>query len=227
MRVLIVEDAEDIADAIRARLTRAGYAADVAETGELAEELLTAETYQLVVLDLMLGAGVDGQTILRRMRNRGDLTPVLVVTARSQVDCKINVLDIGADDYLVKPFDLGELEARCRVLLRRARGQASARVEIGNLAFDAAARTVTVAGAAVAVSPREFRLLEVMVGCLGRVMSKDVLIEHLFSLDKAVAPNAIELCVSRLRRKLEGASLVIRTVHGMGYIAERRADPTR
>ena len=98
MRILLVEDAEDIADAIRVRLAKAGYAVDMAENGEAAEDLLATETYQLIVLDLMLGRGVDGQTILQRLRKRGDTTPVLVVTARSQVDCKINVLDIGADD---------------------------------------------------------------------------------------------------------------------------------
>jgi two-component system response regulator TctD len=224
MRILLVEDAEDIADAIRVRLAKAGYAVDMAENGEAAEDLLATETYQLIVLDLMLGRGVDGQTILQRLRKRGDTTPVLVVTARSQVDCKINVLDIGADDYLVKPFDLGELEARCRALLRRSRGHAAAALEIGNLVFDTSAKSLTVAGAPIEVGAREFRLLEILIVNIGRVMSKEALIGHLFSLDQAVAPNAIELYISRLRRKLEGASLVIRTVHGMGYIAERRGD---
>jgi len=224
MRILIVEDAEDIADAIRVHLQRSGHAPDVAETGELAEELLSTEHYALVVLDLTLGKGVDGQTILRRMRQRRDMTPVLVVTARSQVDCRINVLDIGADDYLVKPFDLRELEARCRALLRRSRGQALDVTQIGDLTFDASARSATVSGRAVALNAREAQLLELLLANIGRVMSKELLIERLFSLDQAVAPNAIELYVSRLRRKLEGASLVIRTVHGMGYVAERRAD---
>jgi two-component system response regulator TctD len=223
MHVLVVEDSEDLGEAVTTCLRRAGYAVDLVADGEAAEGLLSTEVYQLVILDLML-PGLDGQTILKRLRRKEDATPVLVVTARSQVDCKVNVLDIGADDYLVKPFDLRELEARCRVLLRRAHGQASSRTTIGNIVFDAAAKEILVGDRRIDLGSREFRLFEILLGNLGRVMSKDALIDRLFSLDQAVAPNVIELYVSRLRRKLEGASIGIRTVHGMGYVAERRSD---
>jgi two-component system response regulator TctD len=223
LRVLVVEDSEDLGEAIATSLRRAGYAVDLVADGDAASEILATEEYQLVILDLML-PGVDGQTILRQLRGRNDATPVLVVTARSQVDCKINVLDIGADDYLVKPFDLRELEARCRVLLRRRHGQVSSRTTVGNLIFDAAAKHLLIDDRRIDLGAREFRLFEILFGNLGRVMSKDALLDRLFGLDQAVAPNAIELYVSRLRRKLDGASITIRTVHGMGYVAERRSD---
>lgn len=223
MRILVVEDTEDLADAIIQRLRKHGYAIDWAADGEQALELLAGETYQLVILDLML-PGPDGQTILKQLRRRGDTTPVLVVTARSRVDTKVDALDLGADDYVVKPFDFRELEARCRALLRRHHGMASSEQSFGNLTFDAAAKKVTVDARPVELSAREFRLLELFLANLNKVMSKDRLIDQLCSLDQAVAPNAIELYVSRLRRKLDGASVVIRTLHGQGYVAERAHD---
>ncbi|WP_078707104.1 response regulator transcription factor [Consotaella salsifontis] len=223
MHILVVEDAEDLADAVVSHLRKRGYAVDWVAEGAAAAELLATETYQLVILDLML-PGIDGQTLLRQMRRAADATPVLVITARSQVDCVINVLDIGADDYMVKPFDLGELEARCRALLRRPHGQTSSTITLGNLALDVAARRIRINDQPVDLGAREFGLLEILLGNLGRVMSKNALIDQLFSLDQAVAPNAIELYVSRLRRKLENASVAIRTVHGMGYVAEKKPE---
>jgi two-component system response regulator TctD len=219
MRILVVEDTEDLADAIAKRLRKVGYAVDIAPDGNEADELLRTETYNLVVLDLML-PGLTGQAVLQRLRQRRSRTPVLVLTARSDVDDKVGVLDYGADDYLVKPFDFRELEARCRALLRRPHGMAASAVEFGNLVFDAAAKRVSVAGQAVELGTREFRLLELLLAHRGRVLSKDVLIEQLFGLDDPVAPNAIELYVSRLRRKLEGSAVRIRTLRGMGYVAE-------
>lgn len=224
MRILVVEDTEDLADAVLRRLRTLGHAIDWAPDGTQADELLRTETYQLVILDIML-PGLDGQAILRAMRRRGDRTPVLVITARSQVDTKVDLLDLGADDYVVKPFDFRELEARCRALLRRPHGMASSAETFGNLSFDAAAKTVSVDGRPVELGAREFRLLELFLASLGKVMSKEALMNRLFSLDQAVAPNAIELYVSRLRRKLDGASVAIRTVHGQGYVAERVAGP--
>jgi two-component system response regulator TctD len=219
MRILVVEDTEDLADAIARRLRKIGYAVDVAPDGSEADELLRTETYNLVVLDLML-PGLNGQTVLQRLRQRHSRTPVLVLTARSAVDDKVGVLDIGADDYLVKPFDFRELEARCRALLRRPHGMAASAVEFGNLVFDTAAKRVSVAGQAVELGSREFRLLELLLAHRGRVLSKEALIEQLFGLDDPVAPNAVELYVSRLRRKLEGSAVRIRTLRGMGYVAE-------
>ena len=146
-----------------------------------------------------------------------------MLTARSDVDEKVGALDYGADDYLVKPFDFRELEARCRALLRRPHGMAASEVEFGNLLFDTAAKRVTVTGRPVDLSSREFRLLELLLANLGRVLSKDALLDQLFGLEDAVAPNAIELYVSRLRRKLEGATVKIRTLRGLGYVAELEA----
>lgn len=219
MRILVVEDTEDLADAIVHRLRKLGYAVDWAATGDEAEELLGQEAYQLILLDIML-PGTDGQTLLNRLRRRRDATPVLVMTARSQVDVRIDLLDLGADDFIVKPFDLRELEARCRALLRRSHGMASSVTVFGNLTFDAAARAVTVAGQPVELGGREFRLLELFLSNLNTVLSKDDLMDRLFSLDQPTALNAIELYVSRLRRKLEGASVEIRTKRGLGYVAE-------
>jgi two-component system response regulator TctD len=219
MRILIVEDAEDLAEAIARRLKKLGYAVDLAADGTEADAMLRAETYHLIVLDLML-PGLDGKEVLRRLRQRRARTPVLVLTARTGVDDKVGVLDFGADDYLVKPFDFRELEARCRALLRRPNGMESSAIRFGDVLFDAAARRVSLAGQPVELGAREFRLLELLLANRGRVLSKDTLIDQLCGLDGAVAPNAIELYVSRLRRKLEGSAVRIRTLRGLGYVAE-------
>jgi two-component system response regulator TctD len=219
MRILIVEDEIDLADALAKRLKKSGYAIDSVFDGTEANEFLRHERYDLVVLDLVL-PGVDGRSVLRSLRAREARTPVLVLTVRSEIDDKVSMLDLGADDYITKPFDLREFEARCRALLRRPQGMASSSVQSGNLTFDAAGMRVEVAGRSVELSSREFRLLELFMGHLGQVMGKKALIEQLFGIEEAVAPNAIELYVSRLRRKLEGASVEIRTVRGTGYVAE-------
>jgi two-component system response regulator TctD len=164
--------------------------------------------------------GLDGKTVLQKLRQRRSMTPVLVLTARSEVEDKVSVLDTGADDYLVKPFDFRELEARCRALLRRPHGMADSAIQFGNLVFDGAARRVTVADQPVELSRREFRLLELLLADLGQVLHKDVLIDRLFGPEEAVGSNSIELYVSRLRRKLDGATVHIRTLREIGYVAE-------
>lgn len=219
MRILIVEDTIDLAEAIAVRLKKLGYAVDTVGDGDEADELLRGERYNLVVLDLML-PGIGGKELLHLLRQRGSRTPVLVLTARTEVDDKVGALDYGADDYLVKPFDFRELEARCRALLRRPLGMAASEVTFGNLVFHAATKRVTVAGQMVEIGSREFRLLELMLANLDRVLSKDALLDQLFGLEDAVAPNVIELYVSRLRRKLEGSAVRIRTLRGLGYVAE-------
>ncbi|HEY8564614.1 MAG TPA: response regulator transcription factor [Beijerinckiaceae bacterium] len=223
MRLLLVEDTHDLGEAMQTVLHRAGHAVDWVQNGVEAIERLGAQPFDLVVLDIML-PGRSGFEVLSGLRARQDRTPVLVVTARSQIDDKVSLLDLGADDYLVKPFDLRELEARVRALLRRPLGMPASKVTHGNLIFDAAARTVTVAEAPVDLGRREFRLLEVLLGRLGSVVSKDRLIEHLFSSDEDASPNAVELYVSRLRKKLgPGASVEIATARGEGYIMRPRA----
>ena len=222
MRLLIVEDTADLAEAIAGRMRKLGYAVDLVGNGEEADELLRSESYHLVVLDLTL-PGIGGKEVLHRLRQRRSRTPVLVLTARSDVDDKVGALDYGADDYLVKPFDFRELEARCRALLRRPHGMTSSEVTFGDLVFDGAAKRVTVAGQPVELGSREFRLLELFLANLGRVLSKEALLDQLFGLEDAVAPNAVELYVSRLRRKLEGSAVKIRTLRGLGYVAELEA----
>ncbi|HET8728014.1 MAG TPA: winged helix-turn-helix domain-containing protein, partial [Alphaproteobacteria bacterium] len=153
---------------------------------------------------------------------RGDATPVLVLTARSEVDDRVSALDIGADDFLMKPFDFREFEARCRALLRRRQGIATGVSSYGNLVFDRSARTVTIDGAPVALPNREYRMLEIFLGSLGRVLNKGELAEQLFGFNDDVGPNAIELYVARLRKRLSGTPVSIRTLRGLGYVAELR-----
>ncbi len=225
MRLLIIEDAIDLADAIAARLSRVGYAVSHVADGEEASTLLARETFDLVLLDINLPQK-EGGKLLRDLRARKNHTPVLVVTARSGVDDRIAYLDLGADDYLVKPFDLGELEARVRALLRRPMGMGASAETYGNLHFDAAARQVRIGGAPVDLSRREFRLLEILLGQMGRLVKKERLLDQLFGPDDEVAPNAVELYISRLRRKLSEADLDIATLRGEGYLARLRQPET-
>lgn len=221
MRVLLIEDAVDLADAIVARLTRAGYAVTHLADGDDGAALLATENFDLLLLDINLPRK-EGGALLRELRARKDRTPVLVTTARAGVDDRIAFLDLGADDYLVKPFDLGELEARIRALLRRPMGMGASAEAYGNLRFDAAARQAHVDGELVELSRREFRLLEILLGQMGRLVPKERLMDQLFSPDDEVAPNAVELYVSRLRRKLHSADLDIATLRGQGYLARLR-----
>ena len=198
-----------------------GYAVSHIADGEEAGELLASEPFDLILLDINLPRK-EGGKLLRELRARKSRTPVLVITARSGVEDRIAFLDLGADDYLVKPFDLGELEARVRALLRRPMGMGSSAETYGNLHFDAAARQVRVNSEPVDLSRREFRLLEILIGQMGRLVHKERLLDQLFGPDDEVAPNAVELYVSRLRRKLAAADLDIATLRGEGYLARLR-----
>ncbi|AOO85037.1 response regulator transcription factor [Bosea vaviloviae] len=219
MRILFVEDSVDQATAVVARLRRSGYAVDWAKDGEHADEFFQQGVYDVVLLDLILPK-VDGEVFLGRLRARNSTVPVLVMTARGGLDEKIRILDIGADDYVVKPFDLSEIEARIRALLRRPQGRNSSAMTIGNLVFDLSRRRVEIDGHHVPIGQREFRLLELFLGNLDRILAKDTILDHLFSFDEPAAPNAIELYVSRLRKKLTGTTVEIKTIWGEGYIAE-------
>jgi two-component system response regulator TctD len=218
LRILIVEDDPDLSDAVLRHLGREGHAVDCQSDGQQADEVLRYQRYDLVVLDVGL-PHLDGFTVLRRMRSRGESTPVLMLTARSDIEDRVNALDVGADDYLAKPFDFREFQARCRALLRRSQGLPSGITRIGALIFDRGTVSVTVAGRQVELPKREFRLLEIFIGHLGRVLSKDEIASRLFDFDDEAGSNAIELYVGRLRRKL-GDTLQIRTLRGLGYIAE-------
>lgn len=216
MRILIVEDTEDIAQAIIMRLENAGHAIDWEKHGNIAADLLKVQTYDLVILDLSL-PGQDGLDILRDMRQRRLKTPVLVLTARSAVDERIGALDLGADDYLTKPFDYGELEARARALLRRNDGLSDNVIRFGCLVLDRKARVATVDARPLSLTRRELTVLEILAARPGRVVSKEELVEQLFNFDHDPSSNAIEQFVARIRRKLEGCPIEIKTLRGLGY----------
>ncbi|MBB3950395.1 response regulator transcription factor [Aureimonas jatrophae] len=218
MRMLLVEDNEGLGEAVNHHLRVSGHSVEWVRTGEDAWEALSLEPFDAVILDLTL-PGRDGLSVIAQMRRERVGTPVLVVTARSEIDDKISLLDQGADDYLVKPFDLRELDARLRALLRRQAGQTTSLARFGDLSLDAAGRLVRVGEATVDLGRREFRLLEILLSRPGVVVQKESLMTQLFSFDEPVSTNALELYVSRLRRKLEGSRVEIVTVRGTGYVA--------
>jgi two-component system, OmpR family, response regulator TctD len=216
VRILVVEDMPDIARAIVQRFEAMGHAVDWEADGRTAGELLEVQLYDLVVLDMML-PGQDGFAILKAVRARRLKTPVLVLTARSAVDDRISALDLGADDYLTKPFDYRELEARARALLRRSAGLADNVLRFGPLAIDQAGRTALVGEMPLDLTRRELTVLEILAARPGRFVSKEDLVEQLFSFGQEPSPNAVEQFVARLRRKLAGTTIEIRTMRGLGY----------
>jgi DNA-binding response OmpR family regulator len=215
VRVLVVEDDALVADAIRRGLGEAGYAVDHVDSAERAGTALGAESFDLAVVDIGL-PGADGLALLQRMRRSGTAVPVLILTARDALADRVNALDLGADDYLVKPFALPELVARSRALIRRSRSAASAELVIGTLRLDLAARRAEVDGGAVSLTRREWAVLECLALNIGRVVAKDRLLQAIANWDEDIGANAIEVYVSRLRTKLGGAA-PIRTVRGLGY----------
>ena len=218
MRVLLVEDDVLLGDGLAAGLRDAGLGVDWVRDGVAAEAALAAEQFAAQILDLGLPRR-DGLSVLSRLRQAGNPIPVLILTARDQVADKIGALDLGADDYVVKPFDLDEVAARLRALVRRAHGRAQVIIEHGDLRLDPAGRVLTQAGATVTVTPREFDLLQLLLENAGRVLTRRVLEEQLYTWGDAVESNALEVHIHHLRRKL-GADL-IRTVRGLGYMVER------
>lgn len=215
MRLLLVEDDRLLGRGVRAGLSQGGFAVDWAETGEDAEAALETTAYDAVVLDLGL-PGLDGLTLLRRRRAKGDRTPVLVLTARDTVDDRVTGLDAGGDDYLVKPFALAELQARLRALLRRRAGEAAPTLRSGRIELDPAARSVLLAGEPVVLSVREFSVLHDLMLHAGRIVSRGQLEEAVYGWGEEVGSNAIEVHIHNLRRKL-GADAV-QTVRGAGYV---------
>jgi len=216
MRLLVVEDDDKLVRALERGLVREGYTVDVARTGEQALEHAGVHEYGGVVLDVML-PGVDGFEVCSRLRRSEPFLPVLMLTARSEVAHRIRGLDAGADDYLVKPFDFGELLARLRALTRRV----SPVLEAGDLRVEPLTRAVTRAGREIALSPREYAVLEFLVQRAGRAVSRDELLEHVWGGHEA-SPKVVDVYVGYLRRKLErGAEPpMIRTVRGVGFVLE-------
>lgn len=216
MRILIVEHTPEIAKAIEQRFEKLGHAVDWEKNGVTASELLEVQAYDLVILDMML-PGMDGFSVLKTMRARKKKTPVLVLTARSAVEDRISALDLGADDYLIKPFDYRELDARARALLRRSDGFADNMIRFEDLVIDRSGRTASVGGRPLELTRRELTILEILSARPGRFVSKDELIEQLFGFDQDPSANAIEQFVVRLRRKLADTNIEIRTMRGLGY----------
>jgi DNA-binding response OmpR family regulator len=219
MRLLLVEDDPLLGDGIRAGLVQAGFTVDWIKDGEHARSALETEHYALVVLDLGLPR-LGGGDLLRQLRTRGDDTPVLILTARDTVSDRVSGLDAGADDYLVKPFDLDELTARIRALLRRAGGRATPLLHHGTLEVDPAAHRVTLDGQPVELSPREFAILAELLENRGRVLSRERLENSLYGWSGEVESNAVEVHIHHLRKKL--GSELIRTIRGVGYMVEKQ-----
>ncbi len=218
MRYLLVEDNAELAEAVLQRLAMDGHAVDHAADLASAADCLAAAEYDLILLDVMLPDG-DGRDFLARSRDR-ITTPVIMLTARSQVSDRVGALDQGADDYITKPFDFAELEARCRAVLRRRGGAAKNEIALGDAVFDLTSGLLRRDGLTVEFRNRELRLLEVFARRQGQILSKTQLMDRLFSYEADVTENAIEVYVGRLRKKLVDTGVRIETVRGLGYRIE-------
>ncbi|MFN3274091.1 MAG: response regulator [Paracoccus sp. (in: a-proteobacteria)] len=216
MRFLLVEDSAELAQAVASRLAIEGHGVDHAATLADARLFLESVPYDLILLDISLPDG-DGRDFLVRERAARRDTPVIMMTASASVSDRVGTLDQGADDYITKPFDFAELQARCRAVLRRHAGAADSRRHFAGFTFDALAACVTVAGETRELRARELRLLEILLSRPGQAYSKSHLIDRLFSFDEEVSDNAIEVYVGRLRRKLDGSGARIETLRGVGY----------
>ncbi|MCH2094951.1 MAG: response regulator transcription factor [Rhodobacteraceae bacterium] len=216
MRYLLIEDNEHLARAALDRLSLDGHVVDHANSLSSAADFTATTDYDLILLDIMLPDG-DGRTFLETHRTHADATPVIVLTARSEVSDRVGVLDLGADDYITKPFDFAELEARCRAVLRRRVGAARNLKTLGRAQFDSLAGTLQIGDTIITLRNRELRLLEVFANAPGQIFPKAKLLDRLFSYDEEVSENAIEVYVARLRRHLRGSDVVIETVRGLGY----------
>jgi len=216
MRFLLVEDNINLATAVLDRLRMDGHVVDHAADIAAAEDFSATTDYDLILLDIMLPDG-DGRSFLKTHRSRLIETPVIVLTARSEVSDRVGMLDLGADDYITKPFDFSELEARCRAVLRRHGGDSSNQRRFGELVFDPLAGTLSVSGRTITLRNKELRLLEIFLNGPDRIYSKPKLVDRLFSYDEDVSENAIEVYVGRLRKHLAGSGVEITTVRGLGY----------
>lgn len=219
MRILIAEDDAALSEALRFSLTQAGYAVDHVANGAAADEALKSDGFGLVILDLGLPK-LDGFEVLKRLRKHNVTLPVLILSGREQPEDKVAGLDLGADDYLVKPFSLSELQARVRALLRRGAGLAAPTLHYGGLSFDTVERVASVEDKPLQLSLHEAGVLEILLRRFGRVVSKEQLVEQLYSYDKEVSHNAIEVYIHRLRKKLAGSGVEVRTHYGRGYTVD-------
>ncbi len=224
MRILLVEDNETLADGLCSILRSSGYAVDVVGDGASADAVTATETFDLVILDLNLPE-MGGLQVLRSMRARQDKAAVLILTARGTTEERVKGLDLGADDYMTKPFDVSELEARVRVLLRRRAGLHSSSVQYGNVSLDLTSRSFSADGVLIDLPARELGILEVLFMRAGKVVPKDAIIQSLAGFDDDLSANAIEQYVSRLRKRLGPYGLTVRTARGIGYYLDKAAEP--
>lgn len=219
MRVLLIEDDVILADGLMRSLRQADYTVDWSSDGREARAILRSYDFDLVILDLTLPQ-LDGLELLNDLRKQGKRIPVLITTARSDVDDRIRGLDLGADDYLTKPFELGEFDARVRALIRRSHGSGLQQLSCGGLTLDLSARRAFIDSQPLELPRREFHILEVLMTGRGRILSKEQIIEHISNFDQELTPSAVEIYISRLRKKLVPAGVGIRVVRGIGYIIE-------
>ncbi len=219
MRILIVEDDAALANGLRRILESEGYAVDVMPKGEQAVAAAQREHVDLMIVDVGL-PGMDGFEVVRRLRAAGQALPVLVLTARDALDDRVHGLDLGADDYMAKPFAMPELAARVRALIRRSGAQTGPRIVHGPLVVDTVARRAFLHGEPLLLAAREWAVLEVLLARVEKIVSKDAIIQAVANWGEELSPNAIEVYVSRLRAKLEPAGVRIRTVRGFGYMLE-------
>lgn len=219
MRILLVEDHVELSRWVARALTESNFDVERAMNGADADALLAAHEYDLLILDLSL-AKMDGLEVLKRLRARGSRTPVLIVTARSEVADRVKGLNLGADDYLAKPFELAELEARVKALLRRAHGGEAVHIVCGDLVFDTVSRTFEIGGKLLSLTPREHAVLEALITRAGKAIGKEQLFAKVFPMESDASPEAIEIYVHRVRKKLEASSVRIATLRGLGYLLE-------
>jgi len=221
MKILLVEDNRKLSEWLARTLRADKYTVECAFDGGDADHLLNCETYDLVILDLAL-PGLDGRDVLKRLRARNNPVPVLILTAFSGTRDRVEGLDFGADDYVAKPFEVHELEARIRALLRRSNQKENPVIACGSLVYDSNSQSFSLGGTPLSLTRREHALLEILIMKSGKTVSKKALADSLFSFDEDVNPEAIEIYIHRVRKKLEAGDAVIVTLRGLGYLLKPR-----
>jgi two-component system, OmpR family, response regulator TctD len=223
MKLLLIEDNPTLSLWLAKMLEQESFALEAVQDGESADHLLRTNQYDVVLLDLNLPR-LSGKNVLRRMRQRGDATPVMILTASGSIDEKVELLGAGADDYLVKPFEVRELVARVKVMIRRRTLSTANEVSCGDLVFDIDTRQFTLKGAPLNVTPRERSVLEALILRMGKTVSKAALLDAIFTHEDQPSEDALEIYVSRLRKKLDGSSAAIVTLRGLGYLLRKKDD---